>query len=103
MTGSVWIYTAVIGLAVTQLVAFWYLYRQSDLSTSAGATAQTHPDRGTRTTRDADHVQCPDCGAPNESTFRYCRNCVSELPRRVTVDRETGTTQGRGDAATRTE
>jgi hypothetical protein len=25
-------------------------------------------------------VRCPDCGATNEAGYRYCRNCVAELP-----------------------
>lgn len=31
-------------------------------------------------TEDRDVVRCRDCGTENERTYRYCRQCVSELP-----------------------
>ncbi|MDY6780532.1 MAG: hypothetical protein SV760_08330 [Halobacteria archaeon] len=27
-----------------------------------------------------EHVRCSDCGAVNETEYRFCRRCVSELP-----------------------
>ena len=30
--------------------------------------------------RDAEAAVCPDCGAENDLSYRFCRNCVEELP-----------------------
>jgi hypothetical protein len=35
----------------------------------------------------ADEVVCPACGATNERGYRYCGNCVTELPGTVGAGR----------------
>jgi predicted amidophosphoribosyltransferase len=30
-------------------------------------------------------VECPNCGEENERGYRYCRQCVSELPGQVSL------------------
>lgn len=30
--------------------------------------------------RDCDAVDCPDCGVANDPEYRFCRNCLTELP-----------------------
>jgi hypothetical protein len=31
----------------------------------------------------ADTVECPDCGTTNEQGYRYCQECLEELPASV--------------------
>jgi len=55
-----------------------------DLLGGTGAETGESPERGsaghgTRT------VQCRECGATNETEYRYCRACVSELPAGVSL------------------
>jgi hypothetical protein len=33
-----------------------------------------------------DVVVCPDCEAENERGYRYCRDCVSELPTAIPIE-----------------
>lgn len=69
-----WIYAAIIGLVVIHLVALRYAYRQG--RDARDATAESDPDEFM-----TDHgVECPQCNALNDSGYRYCRRCVSELP-----------------------
>lgn len=76
MALAVWVQGAVVALAAVQFVVFWYLYRQSDIATATS---------GERSTAGGSEsaIFCPDCGASNEPTFRYCQYCVTELPGRT--------------------
>ena len=40
----------------------------------------------TREQAEGEHVVCPECGTANEPGYRYCRSCVTELPRSVDFD-----------------
>lgn len=42
-----------------------------------------------------DGVACPNCGEVNEPDYRYCRQCVSELPSGVSFLPESTGPQGR--------
>jgi len=75
MGPDAWVQGAVIILAVVQFGVFWYLYRQSKFATSVSSDQAL--DENTA------EVTCPDCGAPNDRTFRYCQQCVTELPGRM--------------------
>ncbi|NUB92679.1 zinc ribbon domain-containing protein [Haloterrigena sp. SYSU A558-1] len=48
------------------------------LSGSAGIGLDA--ERTATVDRDAETVVCPDCGAENDLDYRFCRNCVEELP-----------------------
>lgn len=69
-----WVYTAVAVLTVLHGVAVLSAYRNGRDAEAAG-----HEDRVT------DGVMCPDCGAHNETHYRLCRQCVSELPVETSV------------------
>jgi len=91
MRPEVWVQGAVVALAVAQFLIFWYLYRRSRLSSthepgrsSAPATADGSPEPPEGSHEAVDHrVACPNCGTVNTARFRYCRDCVAELPRRA--------------------
>ena len=83
MQPSVWVHGAVVALAVAQFFIFWYLYRRSSASGThqmrrSSVTAATQGDRA----GDGRRVACPNCGTLNTGDFRYCHECVEELPRR---------------------
>jgi hypothetical protein len=40
-------------------------------------------------------VRCPECGTANEDGYRYCRDCVAELPDAMSFDRSDGPPAGR--------
>lgn len=64
----VWALVAVTVAHVLLLVATLHVRREvhgSDTASSQG---------------DGNAVDCPDCGVANASEYRFCRNCVAELP-----------------------
>jgi hypothetical protein len=87
MRAEVWVHGAVFALAVAQFFVFWYLYRRSGMSsaTEAGGSSRAAAAEGTRETGDH-HAACPNCGALNTAQFRYCQDCVAELPRNARTD-----------------
>jgi hypothetical protein len=69
-----------IALVGIQLVALLYLYHRTDGDPSGAATAEEpegepvdRPDGGDAV------VECGDCGAENDTNYRYCRRCVADL------------------------
>lgn len=71
MTGD-WVFAGITVLVLLHGMALLYAYRRA--RTSGGAAVD---DEASVT---EDGVECPSCGAHNETGFRYCRQCVSELP-----------------------
>jgi hypothetical protein len=81
MTGQ-WVYGAVFVLSVLHLLALAYAYRNRpgageeggapgrDAAAASGATGHAH----------GEDVECPECGAVNARSYRFCRRCVAELP-----------------------
>lgn len=93
MSPEPWLYAGVALLASVHLVVLVYAYRSRppvgrDPGTAAGSTGSGHgdsaPDGGaeapTRRTDDRETVRCRQCGTENERAYRFCRNCVAELP-----------------------
>ncbi|WP_339103116.1 zinc ribbon domain-containing protein [Haloterrigena salinisoli] len=71
--------TVVLGsvlLFAVHLVLVGTLTRYLPGSLRAGAAAE----REATVDRDAGTVVCPDCGAENDLGYRYCSDCVGELP-----------------------
>lgn len=67
---------------------------------SSGQTEPTAPAESPPPARSLDSetetVTCPECGAVNERGYRFCRHCVTELPRQVDFERESGPPLVRG-------
>lgn len=68
-----WLYGAFIGLALVHLLVAVRAYRAREAAVQAEAVAAT------------DGLECETCGAVNEPSYRFCRECVSELPGRAPV------------------
>ena len=73
-----WTRGAVVGLALTQLLVFWYLYRTSTVSTRNNQSRD--PDGGAGPSDGGRQVVCPDCGTANDPGYRFCQDCVTTLP-----------------------
>lgn len=70
----------VIALVGIQLVALLYLYYRTDGEPSATATTEEPTDDPANPPDGADGVvECGDCGAENDPSYRYCRQCVADL------------------------
>lgn len=88
MTGS-WVYGAVALLTVLHGMALLYAYRNGRRAVRTGATA----DADRYVTEEG--VECPDCGTLNETEYRFCRRCVSELPGHVSFTDDSSAPWGR--------
>lgn len=76
MSGELWLHLTAAGFAAVNALAALYVYRRV-----RGGDASTRGDvDDTEEYRDGDAVSCPDCGTENEYGYRFCRNCVAELP-----------------------
>lgn len=76
-----WVFGAITVLVLLHGMTLLYAFRRW---TDAGA--QEVFDGEASVTEDG--VECPSCGTDNGTGFRYCRNCVSELPgQRSLLDR----------------
>ncbi len=74
-----WIFAGMFVLAFLQLVVFIYLHkRQSAFRKNQGAGEPEIRD-GQRESVGMSGLRCPSCGAVNDSDFRYCRSCISQL------------------------
>lgn len=67
----------VIALVGIQLVALLYLYYRTDGDPSATATTAEPTDDPPNPPDGV--VECGDCGAENDPSYRYCRQCVADL------------------------
>jgi hypothetical protein len=72
-------------LGVVQLAVLAYVFVRRRRISNANANAKTPGGRARengdgRESADGWAVRCPECGASNDSRFRYCRQCVTELP-----------------------
>lgn len=79
MLGTEWVYVAIGLLLSAHLVTLLYAYRSNGSSTGAGFEADA-VDAGLEGDGESTVCQCPECGAENDSTYRFCRECVAELP-----------------------
>ncbi|MFB6297158.1 MAG: hypothetical protein ABEH56_01410 [Salinirussus sp.] len=85
-----WLYGVVAVLSLAHLAVLVYAYRQGNESFLAGE-ADPRADGEEQDSR----VSCPDCGTTNERGYRYCRDCVSELPGHLSFDVDSTAPQGR--------
>lgn len=79
MTGNEWVYAAIAGLLFAHLLTLLFAYRSNRSEPAADAPTETvSVDRGDQ--HEPGVCRCPECGTENDSTFRFCRQCVAELP-----------------------
>lgn len=81
MDAPTWVYASIVGVTVLHLFMFVYLQarRRGSAVSAPGPTASG--DAGDAAgDGDDDTVRCRECGAENRRQFRFCRNCVTELP-----------------------
>ncbi|WP_018256742.1 DUF7577 domain-containing protein [Halomicrobium katesii] len=79
MLGTEWVYAAIAGLLFAHLLTLLYAYRSSRSEPAADgvsdAAAVEVADRADRSV-----CRCPECGTENDRAYRFCRQCVAELP-----------------------
>lgn len=69
------------GVAVNALSAYLAYRVTRSLGTVAAERALADDtDRSPGVSGDGATVDCRECGTENESSYRYCRECVAELP-----------------------
>jgi len=79
MLGNEWVYAAIAGLLFAHLLTLLYAYRSNRSEPAADAAAETATvDRVQQ--REPGVCRCPECGTENDSSYRFCRQCVAELP-----------------------
>lgn len=69
-----WVYGAIVLLVVLHGAALLYAYRTGQRQIGQPNTESAGKDVT------GEGIECPDCGALNERGYRYCRQCVGELP-----------------------
>jgi hypothetical protein len=72
-----WVYGAIGLLLVLHVIAVVRAYRKGQASGRAQASTENQTA--------GQGIECPDCGVVNGQRYRFCRQCVSELPGQVSV------------------
>lgn len=78
MAPDQWRLGLLVAVVLAHLLVTYLLVRRR-----ARASAPRGSEGGTAASGDgvnADVVECPTCGAENERGYRFCRQCVEELP-----------------------
>ena len=86
MSGQ-WVYGAIVVLTLLHGIALLYAYRRGSALTQTGDDAEKYVTE--------DGVTCPSCGEDNDDGYRYCRQCVSELPAGGSFLEQSSSPQGR--------
>lgn len=74
-----WQFAFVLGIVLSHAaIAAGFYWLRRDRGTVAGAARSV--DSVETAEIDGFVITCPECEAENESGYRYCRNCVAELP-----------------------
>lgn len=82
MTFQPWLYTLLVVVGGFHLLAVLCAYWSEQVSDEDVEPADSieQPVR-------LKEIDCPECGTTNERGYRYCGNCVSELPGGTNIDR----------------
>jgi len=89
-----WQLAFVLGLALSHaaMAVVYYWLRRNPASTANDVRLA---DNVTSAPTDEFLATCPECGTENELGYRYCRNCVSELPGAVDFGSDSDVPVGR--------
>jgi ribosomal protein L40E len=85
MDTPMWVYASIAAVALFHLFVLVYLQTRGNRP-AADASGAPEPASNAGDAPEAvedpdgDTVRCRQCGAENERRFRFCRNCVAELP-----------------------
>lgn len=78
MTPEPWLYGIGFVIGILYLVVLAWVHRCRRSTSSVGIE---HPESvAAEPPADGGAVICPDCGNENDDGYRFCRNCVAELP-----------------------
>ena len=93
MLGTEWVYAAIAGLLFAHLLTLVYAYRSNRSEPAAEAPTETASvDRVERS--EPGVCRCPECGTENDGSYRFCRQCVAELPgAQLSVEQASGRQQ----------
>ncbi len=82
MDAPTWVYASIAGVTVLHLFVLVYLRarRRGSAASAPGSAAGGDATGDADADADGDTVRCRQCGAENQRRFRFCRNCVAELP-----------------------
>ncbi|MEF8812464.1 MAG: zinc ribbon domain-containing protein [Halovenus sp.] len=86
-----WAIGALTAMLLVHLTVVLYALLRDDTTTESGPTSISN--RKQYVTDDG--VACPNCGEINEPDYKYCRQCVSELPTGVSFLRASSGPQSR--------
>lgn len=90
-----WVYGYAVLFGLVHVVLLYYLYRTTGTTAETAGARAAAPEESEDVEVDGT-VQCANCGAENERGFRYCRNCVEELPGAVDRTSASAGPAGRG-------
>lgn len=93
MVGSHWLIGMLAGAMLLHALVVYraYRHRRRDQSTGS-APVQDETDL---IDVEEGEVECPQCGTTNESGYRYCRSCVTELPMTMEFEQSSDSPLGR--------
>lgn len=74
MTSEAWLFIPFLLLGLLHIMFVLYS------STRNGGLFNQETETATVRNAEDDAISCPDCGTHNEIEYRFCRECVSELP-----------------------
>jgi len=77
MLGSEWVYAAIALLLCAHLLILLYAYRANRSDSAFDADAVAADASGDP---EAVVCRCPECGTENDRAYRFCRQCIAELP-----------------------
>lgn len=92
---SDWVFVAIGMLLVVHLAVVIYAIRYGSQHTPAGTRAGAGSAQQAEPERTDDGIRCPTCGETNELEYKYCRQCVAELPTRVSFMNESSSSESR--------
>ena len=83
MLDSQWYLGVWLAVMVSHVVVLYGLYRRQQTAGEMAAAADADA-----VTVENGIVECPDCGTVNDTDYRYCGGCATQLPHAMPLDRQ---------------